>query len=290
MEIEEPNDILKPDIQEDSKNQINYINQLLGIKINQEDLKLFKDLEDLSLFINTIKFTDKKKNEIKDKISEEIKAIENKESLQKLSEDKNKKFTDNLKLKAKTIFFHTAENDELSETMHAFYFCDKSKQIFSDKQEAEFKTMNFDPGYTGYDLPLPFGLGKKEEDNLSIFSNSKTTNVQKDMDNKIKLNKKRNKPKPNKKQSQEKMNASEDYNNSKNENGIGTQEGEYCISTCKYSGKSKGQPMIECDKCSKWYHTRCLGFTNEKFQKYNGKGKTWYCPSCYKMDIEDKND
>ena len=86
------------------------------------------------------------------------------------------------------------------------------------------------------------------------------------------------------------MNNSDDYNNSKNEMVDGAQEEEYCIKNCKYSRKSKGQPMIMCDKCGRWYHTRCLSFTNEQFQKYNVKGKIWYCPICSKMDIEDKNE
>ena len=76
------------------------------------------------------------------------KSLKNEESFLKLSEDKNKKFSDVVKIKAKTIIFHTAENDELSQTMNAFYFCDKSKQVLSDKQAAEYKAM-----HTEYDIP-----------------------------------------------------------------------------------------------------------------------------------------
>ena len=65
-----------------------------------------------------------------------------------------------VKLNGKTTIYHTAEKDELSQTMHAFYFCDKSKQIFSDKQTAEYKAMHFDT-----ELPYTIGFGgKKEED------------------------------------------------------------------------------------------------------------------------------
>lgn len=293
MEIETTNTPLKPEnadieMQDGQEDKSKYISQLLGIKLNKEDLNLFQNTEDLILFINSIKFTDKKKNEIKEKISEDINTLQNTESFQKLSEDKNKKFSDTVKLKSKTIMYHTAENDELSETMHAFYFCDKSRQIFSDKQTAEYKAIHFDPGYE-YTLNLNFGFGLKEDDNISSYSNLKNVNNQKE-ENKSKLNKKRNKPKQNKKQSQEKMNNSDDYNNSKNEMMAGAQEEEYCIQNCKYSRKSKGQPMIMCDKCTRWYHTKCLSFTNEQFQKYNVKGKIWYCPICSKMDIEDKNE
>ena len=37
-----------------------------------------------------------------------------------------------------------------------------------------------------------------------------------------------------------------------------------------------------CDKCKTWYHTKCLGFTNENLQKYAGKEKAWFCPDCTK--------
>ena len=46
--------------------------------------------------------------------------------------------------------------------------------------------------------------------------------------------------------------------------------------------------MIQCDRCKKWYHTKCLSFTNEQFHKYDGKGKIWFCPSCSKIEGEDK--
>ena len=284
MEIEAPNESKNTEIEDE---QLKYLRELLGLKIKGEDLNLFQDMNDLSLFINTLKFADKKKNEIKEKISEDIKKIQNKETFQKLSEDKNRKFSDVVKLNGKTTIYHTAEKDELSQTMHAFYFCDKSKQIFSDKQTAEYKAIHFDHVY---DYPLNLNLfGIKDEDNISSYSNLKNVNSQKE-ETKSKLNKKRNKSKSSKKQSQEKMNNSDEYNNSKNEIVDGRQEEEYCIQNCKYSRKSKGQPMIMCDKCNRWYHTKCLSFTNEQFQKYNVKGKIWYCPICTNMDVEDKNE
>ena len=289
MEIEAPNESKNTEIEDE---QLKYLREILGLKIKGEDLNLFQDMNDLSLFINTLKFADKKKNEIKEKISEDIKKIQNKETFQKLSEDKNRKFSDVVKLNGKTTIYHTAEKDELSQTMHAFYFCDKSKQIFSDKQTAEYKAMHFDT-----ELPYTIGFGgKKEEDNLSSYSNLKQVDFQNDnADNKSKLNKKRKpnnslngKQKTSKKQKTEKTNISDDYINTKNGEGMEAQETEYCIPKCKYGRKSKGQPMIQCDKCKEWYHTKCLSFTHEQFQKYDGKGKIWYCPDCSKMDIEDK--
>ena len=289
MEIEAPNESKNTEIEDE---QLKYLRELLGLKIKGEDLNLFQDMNDLSLFINTLKFADKKKNEIKEKISEDIKKIQNKETFQKLSEDKNRKFSDVVKLNGKTTLYHTAEKDELSQTMHAFYFCDNSKQIFSDKQTAEYKAMHFDT-----ELPYTIGFGgKNEEDNLSSYSNLKQVDFQNDnADNKSKLNKKRKpnnslngKQKTSKKQKTEKTNISDDYINTKNGEGMEAQETEYCIPKCKYGRKSKGQPMIQCDKCKEWYHTKCLSFTHEQFQKYDGKGKIWYCPDCSKMDIEDK--
>lgn len=292
MEIEEeqkPVNDEKPN-QEDPR-QLNYLSQMLGIKIKQEELNAFQDMNELMLLINNIKFNDKKKNEIRDTISEEIKNLQNKDSLQKLTEEKSKKFSDIVKLNGKTTVYHTAEKDELSETMHAFYFCDKSKQIFSDKQEAEYRAIHFD---TGYDIPFPRAI-VKEEDNISSYSNLKPTNNQNDnIENESKLKKKRkpstsfNKSKSNKKRKPEKNSVSEDYNNNtKNNEGVVGQE-EYCISKCKYGRKSKGQPMIRCDKCTNWYHTKCLSFTNEEFQKFSMS--IWFCPDCRdKMDIDFKN-
>ena len=125
-----------------SASQLQYLSQILGIKINQDEISFFSSIEDLASFINTIKFPDKKKNETKDTLIEDLKSLKSEESLNKLKEEKNKKFSENVKSNGKTTLFHTAEKDELSPTMHAFYFCDKSKQILSDKDAAEFKNMN----------------------------------------------------------------------------------------------------------------------------------------------------
>jgi len=295
MEIEQPEEIKNKNVnsndEEITKEEMKYLTQLLGIQIKPEELQLFKDMNNTNNLINSIKFSDKKKNEIRDSISNEIKNIQNKESLEKMSEEKTKKFSEIMKLNGKTTVYHTAEKDELSETMHAFYFCDKTKQIFSDKQAAEYKAMHFD---TTYEIPLHKGFGLRDDDNLSSYSNLKSMNNQADnFYNDTKLTKKKrklsnNKTKSNKKRIKEKISISDEYNNnSKNGEGMANQEAEYCIPKCKYGRKSRNQPMIMCDKCREWYHTKCLSFTNEQFQKYNGKGKTWYCPKCNKMDIDD---
>lgn len=277
--------------QDENLDQLNFLSQLLGIKIKPEEFNLFQDMNNLLQLINNIKFNDKKKNEVKDTIIEDIKSLQNKECLQKLIEEKSKKFSDVVKHNGKTTVYHTAEKDELSETMHAFYFCDKSKQIFSDKQAAEYRAMHFD---TGYELPLPRAF-VKEEDNISSYSNLKPSINQNDnIDNESKLKKKRkpstnfSKSKSNKKRKPEKNNVTEDYNNNNNKNNeSGIQEGEYCIAKCKFGRKSKGQMMIGCDKCSNWYHSRCLNISNEEVQKLSERN--WYCQDCLsKMDDDNK--
>ena len=290
MEIEEEEKYLNAEkLNQEDTEQLNYLSKLLGIKIKPEELNIFQDMNELILLINNIKFNDKKKNEVRDTISEEIKNLQNKESLQKLTEEKSKKFSDIVKLNGKTIVYHTAEKDELSETMHAFYFCDKPKQIFSDKQAAELRAIN-----SGYDFPIPRAF-VQEEDNISSYSNLKPINNQTDnIENESKLKKKRkpstsfNKSKTNKKRKPEKNIVHEDYiNNTKNNEGLVGQDGDYCIQKCKYSRKSKGQPMIRCDKCTNWYHTKCLSFTTEEFQKFSVSN--WYCPDCHaKMNIDEK--
>ena len=86
----------------------------------------------------------------------------------------------------------TAEQDELSKTMHAFYFSDKSKQVFSDKQTAEYKAMHFDPGYE-INLETTFKQHNKEEDNISSYSNSGNTNENIVTSNENKFSKKKRK-------------------------------------------------------------------------------------------------
>ncbi len=258
---------------------------------------MFTDMNELCLCVNGIKFTDKKKTEIKDTISENIKKVFKGDSVDKLNEDKNKKFNEQIKLNGKTTIYHTAEKDKLSKTMSAFYFSDKSKQVFSDKQTAEYKAMHFD---TGYDISLEASFKPKEEDNSSSMSNLKglsNVNVNNNGGGEIPKNLKRKrksstnfscKPKTNKKRKQDKTNGTEDYNNKKNENDLDGQDGQYCIPHCKYNRISNKQPMIACDKCNRWYHFKCLAFTNEQYKKYEGKGKMWYCPSCKALDNEDK--
>ena len=214
MEIEAAEN--KKELSEYNTEQLNYLRLLLGIKLTPEDLSLFRYSNELNLLVNNIKFSDKKKNETKDLILDEMKSLQNCENLTKLSEEKSKKFSDIFKINGKTTIYHTAEKDDLSQTMHAFYFCDKSKQILSDKQTAEYKALHFD---TGYELPLVRAFGVKDEDNMSSYSNLKQkNNINEETESRLKKKRKAsntftNKAKNNKKKKQEKVNTTEEYKN-----------------------------------------------------------------------------
>ena len=266
---------------------IQYLSQILGIKITQDELSFFNNIEDLTSFINSIKFPEKKKNETKDTLIEELKFLKSEETLQKYKEEKNKKFSEYIKLNGKTTVYLTAEKDELSPTMHAFYFCDKSKQILSDKDAAEFKNMNFDPVY-----PRPFL--KDNEDNSSynsLFIESQTHSHIKNLNRKRKLSNSLNNQKSSKKKKIEKNNAeyiNNNNNNNNNKNGDDLQDIDYCIPKCKYGRKSRGLEMILCDKCENWYHTKCLEISPETVKKIGEN--VWFCPKCEKSDAESKKD
>ena len=260
--------------------QLKYLSQILGIKISHDEISLFANVEDLASFINSIKFPDKKKNETRDYLIEILQSLNSEEFSKKITEEKSRKFSDCVKTNGKTINYATAEEDELSPTMNAFYFCDKSKQIFSDKDSAEFKK-NFESAY-----PNPF-MKDINEDNSSYNSGYiekvPVHNVPKVLNKKRKISNNINNPKSNKKKKVEK---NKEDNNSKNEDDL--QESEYCIPECRYGRKSKNQAMIQCDNCSLWYHKNCLGFSDEYFQKYNGNGKAWFCHKCEESSIDSK--
>ena len=265
-----------------SQSKINYLSQILGVKINPDEIVLFSDIEDISSLINTIKFPDKKKNETKDTIIKELQSLKSEENIKKINEEKSKKFSEVVKINGETTMYHTAEKDELSQTMNAFYFCDKSKQVYSDKEAAEFKNMAFDP-------VCPTFI--KEEDNSSY--NSNINENQPEFTNKTFIPKKRKgsnnfntKQKPIKKRKLDKNNNEEHINNAKNGNDV--QDEDYCTDKCKYGRKMKNQNMIQCDDCKIWYHNKCVGVSLEDFQTYVGNGKKYYCPTCEGHDIDSK--
>ena len=122
----------------------------------------------------------------------------------------NEKYFDGLekikqleKKNGKTIIYTTAEEDELSPTMKAFYFCDKSKQILSDKDSGEFKK-NFESAY-----PNPFMKDINEDNssyNSGFIEKVPVHNVTKVLSKKRKISSNINNPKSNKKKKVEKTN------------------------------------------------------------------------------------
>ena len=261
--------------------QLKYLSQILGIKISHDEISLFANIEDLASFINSIKFPDKKKNETRDYLIEILHSFNSEESSKKISEEKSKNFNDCVKKNGKTIIYTTAEEDELSPTMKAFYFCDKSKQILSDKDSGEFKK-NFESAY-----PNPFMKDINEDNssyNSGFIEKAPVHNVTKVLSKKRKISSNINNPKSNKKKKVEK--TKEESNNSINDDDL--QESEYCIPECKYGRKSRNQAMIQCDNCSSWYHKNCLDISDEYFQKYNGNGKAWFCHRCEESSLDSK--
>ena len=264
-----------------SNSQLQYLSQILGIKINQDEISFFSSIEDLASFINTIKFPDKKKNETKDSLIDDLKSLKSEDSLNKFKEEKSKKFSEIVKSNGKTTTFHTAEKDELSPTMHAFYFCDKSKQILSDKDAAEFKNMTFDPVY-------PSNFLKDNEDNSSqnsCFIDPLALNNKNVLGRRRKGSNAMNNAKSIKRRKTEK--GSEELISNKNEDD--SPEEEYCIVKCRFGRKQRNQSMIQCDNCNTWYHNRCLGISDEFVQKnYTQSEKKWFCPKCKDSDIDSK--
>lgn len=268
----------------DSPDELSILCQVLGIKLTQKDLEQFKDISGIVSLIDNIKFTDKKKNELKDSMKEDLKNLQDKESTKKFSEDRSKKFSEVVKLNNRTTTYHTAQNDELSATMRAYYFRDNQENILSDKQRGEYRALHFENN-----IHFPKQFSHKEEDTNSNQSNIKLSEDKCPIFIKKRKGTGHVNTKNIKKKKVETRNNSTDNNNSRVVDVMDGPEAEYCIERCKYERKSKGQPMIQCDQCKVWYHTKCLNFTNEQFQKYDVKGKIWLCPKCSKKD-EKKND
>ena len=44
----------------------------------------------------------------------------------------------------RTRYYNTVSKDNLSATMYAYYFCDKTRQVLSDKHAASLKQMNLE--------------------------------------------------------------------------------------------------------------------------------------------------
>ena len=56
---------ISPSSESSSNPQLKYLSQILGIKINPDELSFFSNIKELSSFINTLKFSDKKRTKQK---------------------------------------------------------------------------------------------------------------------------------------------------------------------------------------------------------------------------------
>lgn len=180
------------------------------------------------------------------------------------------------------LVYHTAEKDEISPTMAAFYFRDKSNANLSDKEAAAMKAIHYEPSY---EINIDNGMSNKKNSNVNEDELSMCSNGNNDMKLKKKrkgsfstfnyngngnhsnsknVTKKKRNVNGNNKESDEEM------NNENNEN-----EKEYCIPTCLL-GRNNGNPqMVACDKCNRWFHWKCVGFQEEKKSQAQ-----WYCSDC----------
>lgn len=239
-----------------------FLEKMIGLKLRKEF-----PLEELQSLINEIQFKDKKRLDITKNLSKTIEAITS-SSIQSLKENQDSKFFKVLKLENRTRYYNTAEKDEISPTMYAYYFCDKSKQNLSDKEAAAMKSIHIEPNYD-----IPIEQKKKDDDELSTISNP--------FNSEMRLKKKRkssfstNNAKSNKKRKIERKESDEEMNNEK----------EYCLPTCIIGRNNTIHSMVCCDRCETWFHTKCLNIPDEQFNKI--KDTEWFCPNCSKK--EDKN-
>ena len=243
-----------------------FLENMIGLKRR----KTFP-LDELQNIINEIQLKDKKKADITKSLSKTIETITS-SSIQSLKENQESKFFKVLKLENRTRYCNTAEIDEISPTMYAYYFCDKSKQNLSDKEAAAMKAIHIEPNYD-----IPIEQKKNEDDELSTISNPFNSASE------MRLKKKRNSSfstnnaKSNKKRKVDRSKESdEDMNNEK----------EYCLPTCIIGRKNPNQTMVCCDKCETWFHIKCLNIPDEQFNKI--KETEWFCPNCSKKD-DNKN-
>jgi len=303
----------KMDIESSIPPEMNiYIDNILGIKsTNQNNKNYFSSYLNLINILKELKFKEKnnKKSE-KDIKQETIEQIENlsKNSAKQIKSEKEKIFNSFTysSTKNKTKYFHTAEQDEISPTLYAFYFCEKSKQILTDHQAAALKDANIDTDYLknskdlnsedfldtstnnnnnnnnngnlngnnnnskdkNFSTPL---LNKKRKGSISNKTNNKNSNK------KVKKNEKNIKENNNKEKniSEEENNNNEENNNKNNNNNNNNEE--YCLPTCKLGRKTTYNVMVMCDECKKWFHALCVNLPENKQIL---ESKDWKCPFC----------
>ena len=100
---------------------------------------------------------DRKKNEMLKKLIEDIKSLtelsnsSTNSTIESIKQIKEKQTcTSFFKYDNKTRCYNTVVNDNLSPTMYAYYFCDKSRQVLSDKEAFAMKAIHIE---NNYDIP-----------------------------------------------------------------------------------------------------------------------------------------
>lgn len=277
-------------VQNESRNSIMNIIGMNTDLSNEEIIHTLMHLQVNYLTHLIIKEHERKNGDILKKYLEDIKFLNNDNS-EIYKQNREKTFYSYLKLDNKTRGFNTVINDNLTPTMHAYYFCDKSRQILTDKEAAAIKAINID---NNFDMDDDKTNNNKRRNNLLNSANkedcemdsneSSSENNQNNKLNTPKLKKKRKYSiKMNKrihKKMKYKNNNDDCYFNPGNNMGDDEEEDkEYCIHNCLSGRKyQKGNDMIGCDGCENWYHPKCINMTDEEFQK-NTKIE-WHCFNC----------
>jgi hypothetical protein len=127
---------------------------------NEEILKILTEMSSKS----------KKKDEIEllRTYIDEISFLNN-DNYEIYQQNKNKIFSSYIKVDNKTRYSNTVISDSLSPTMEAFYFCDKSKQILSDKEAAAIKVMNMESNFEVEEEKHMKGIKNKYKEKEVVF-------------------------------------------------------------------------------------------------------------------------
>ena len=248
-----------------------FVECLIGTTIKSQNN--LNNLQDIISLINEIKFKEKKKSDFSKILCQNLEACQTTQ-LNALKEQRGAKFFKTVKLENRTRYYNTAEKDDISPTMFAYYFCDKSKQHLSDKEAAAMKAIHMD---SNYDLQLE-AKKKEEDEELSTISNPFNSND-------FRLKKKRKSSfNTNTGKSNKKRKGNDKTKDSDEE--MKSEEKDYCIPSCTIGRNNPSPLMVCCDKCEVWYHAKCVNIPEENLSKINEM--EWFCPECKKKG-EDKS-
>ena len=268
-----------------------YLESILGLKLPLTSS--FSSTSNLVSLLSEIKPKDKRKLE---QLHILIFLLKEYTSDDAYKESKELAYAKVVKRDNNPSLYHTAEKDEISPTMAAFYFRDKSKANLSDKEAAAMKAIHYEPSY---EMSIDNGIPSKKNSNVSNISNNNMNNdddlsmCSNSNNNDMKLKKKRkgsfnaynyngnssngaNMHSNTKSVTKKKRTSNNGGNNNSNNNTNNSGgEKEYCIPNCLL-GRNDGSPqMVACDKCNSWFHWKCVGFEEEKKSQAQ-----WYCMDC----------